>query len=117
MAVFERTREIGVLSAIGMKGSRIMAQFLAEAFLIATAGVTGGLILGGLFVAYATKYGFNIGNIGASGIMIGDTIYAHLNVQDAIALTITAYVVTLIASLYPALLAARMEPVEALHAQ
>ena len=30
MAVFERTREIGILSAIGMKGRRIMAMFLAE---------------------------------------------------------------------------------------
>jgi ABC-type lipoprotein release transport system permease subunit len=115
MAVFERTREIGILSAIGMKGRRIMAQFLAEAFLIATGGVIGGLILGGLFVAYATKYGFNIGNVGVNGIMIGDTIHAHLNIRDAIALTVTAYVITLLASLYPALLAARMEPVEALH--
>jgi ABC-type lipoprotein release transport system permease subunit len=34
-----------------------------------------------------------------------------------ISLTLTAYVITLIASLYPATLAARMEPVEALHAQ
>ncbi len=115
MAVFERTREIGILSAIGMKGGRIMAQFLAEAFLIATGGVIGGLILGGLFVAYAEKYGFPIGNVGVTGIMIGDTIYAHLNPQDAVTLTITTYVITLIASLYPALMAARMEPVEALH--
>jgi ABC-type lipoprotein release transport system permease subunit len=36
MAVFERTREIGILSAIGMKGRGIMAQFLAEATLLAT---------------------------------------------------------------------------------
>jgi ABC-type lipoprotein release transport system permease subunit len=115
MAVFERTREIGILSAIGMKGPRIMAQFLVEAFLIATGGVLGGLILGGLFVAYATTYGFNIGNVGVNGLMIGDTIHAHLNIQDAVALTITAYVITLAASLYPAMLAARMEPVEALH--
>lgn len=115
MAVFERTREIGILSAIGMKGGRIMAQFLTEAFLIATGGVAGGLVLGLLFVAYATKYGFPIGNVGVTGFLLGDTIHAYLNVQDAIYLTITAYIITLIASLYPATLAARMEPVEALH--
>jgi len=106
MAVFERTREIGILSAIGMKGRRIMAQFLAEAVLIAT---------GGLMVAYAAKYGFFIGNFGVTGMLLGDTIYAYLTVQDTISLTITTYVITLIASLYPAMLAARMEPVEALH--
>ena len=47
MAVFERTREIGILAAIGMKGRGIMAQFLAEAALLATGGVIGGLIIGG----------------------------------------------------------------------
>jgi len=50
MAVFERTREIGILAAIGMKGRGIMAQFLAEAALLATGGVIGGLIIGGAMV-------------------------------------------------------------------
>lgn len=115
MAVFERTREIGVLAAIGMKGRRIMTQFLAEAALIATGGVIGGLIFGGLLVAYAAKYGFFIGNMGLTGILLGDTIYAYLTVQDAVSLTLATYIITLIASLYPAVLAARLEPVEALH--
>jgi ABC-type lipoprotein release transport system permease subunit len=48
---------------------------------------------------------------------MGNTIYAYIRMQDAIGLTIATYVITLIASLYPARLAARMEPVEALHAQ
>jgi ABC-type lipoprotein release transport system permease subunit len=117
MAVFERTREIGVLSAIGMKSRRIMAQFLTEAGLIATAGVIGGLILGGLMVAYFTRYGFYIGNMGITGYLMKDNIYAYLTLQDTIDLTIVTYVITLLASLYPAILAARMEPVEALHAQ
>jgi len=115
MAVFERTREIGILAAIGMKGRRIMAMFLAEATLLATGGVIGGLILGGLAAAYFTKYGIYIGDYGISGILMGDTIYAYLKTQDAISLTLATYVITLIASLYPATLAARMEPVEALH--
>ena len=115
MAVFERTREIGVLAAIGMKGGRIMAQFLVEGGLLATGGVIGGLIIGGLLTAYFTKFGFYIGNLGMTGFLIGDNIYAHLTAGDTISLTITTYVITLIASLYPAWLAARMEPVEALH--
>jgi ABC-type lipoprotein release transport system permease subunit len=115
MSVFERTREIGILAAIGMKGGRIMFTFLAEAALLATGGVIGGLLLGGLAVAYFTKYGIYIGDYGVSGILMGDTIYAYLTLQDAISLSIAAYVITLVASLYPATLAARMEPVEALH--
>jgi ABC-type lipoprotein release transport system permease subunit len=118
MAVYERTREIGILSAIGMKGRRIMSAFLTEAALLATGGVIGGLILGGLITAYVGRVGLMIpATQGITGILIGDKIYPFVTSADVISLTITAYVITLIASLYPATLAARMEPVEALHAQ
>jgi ABC-type lipoprotein release transport system permease subunit len=115
MAVFERTREIGILSAIGMKGRGIMAQFLAEAALLATGGVIGGLIIGGAAVAYFTIYGIYIGDYGITGVLFEDHIYAHLTLTNTINLAIVTYIITLIASLYPARLAARMEPVEALH--
>ena len=115
MAVFERTREIGILAAIGMKGRGIMAQFLAEAALLATGGVIGGLIIGGAAVAYFTVYGIYIGDYGMTGVLFEDHIYAHLTLGNTINLTIVTYIITLIASLYPASLAARMEPVEALH--
>jgi ABC-type lipoprotein release transport system permease subunit len=115
MAVFERTREIGILAAIGMKGSGIMAQFLAEAALLATGGVIGGLIIGGALVVYFTVYGIYIGDYGISGVLFEDRIYAHLTLGNTINLVIITYVITLIASLYPAVLAARLEPVEALH--
>jgi ABC-type lipoprotein release transport system permease subunit len=117
MSVFERTREIGVLSALGMKGRRIMAMFLAESSLLAVGGIILGLILGGLVVAYFTKYGFFIGNFGVTGILIGDTIYTRLTLKDTVTLTIMAFVVTLLAGLYPAMMASRMEPVEALRAE
>ena len=115
MAVFERTREIGILAAMGMKGRGIMAQFLAEAALLATGGVIGGLILGGIMVAYFNVNGFYIGNMGITGIMFEDRIFAYLTLNNAITLAVVTYIITLVASLYPARLAARMEPVEALH--
>lgn len=114
MAVFERTREIGILSAIGMRGSRIMAQYLVEGALIATLGILGGLALGGILVWYFTVYGFYIGDMGMTGILMGDQIYAHLTLSDAVNLALAAYLITLLASLYPARIAAKMEPVEAL---
>ena len=115
MAVFERTREIGILSAIGMKGRGIMAQFLAEAALLATGGVIGGLLIGGALVAYFTVYGIYIGDYGISGVLFEDHIYAHLTLENTVNLAVITYIITLVASLYPARLAARMEPVEALH--
>lgn len=115
MAVFERTREIGILSAIGMRSRQIMSMFLAESFILAVGGVAMGLLLGGALVAYLSIYGFYIGNFGLTGILVGERIYAYFNPSDAVNLTIIAFIITLLAALYPALLAARMEPVQALH--
>lgn len=114
MAVFERTREIGILAAIGMKGRRIMAMFLAESSLLAIGGVILGVILGLLVVAYFTRYGFYIGNMGVTGILIANTIYTKLTVQDTVSLVIMSLIITLLAGLYPAFIAARMLPVDAL---
>ncbi len=115
MSVFERTREIGILSAIGMKSSQIMSMFLAESTILAVGGIVMGLILGLLMVSYATTYGFYIGNFGVTGMTLGDTIHASLTLNDAITLSVMAFIITLLAALYPAILAAHMEPVQALH--
>lgn len=115
MAVFERTREIGILAAIGMKGRGIMAQFLAEAALLATGGVIGGLIIGGALVWYFTINGFYIGDLGVTGVLFEERIYAYLTLENTIVLAVATYIITLLAALYPASLAARLEPVEALH--
>jgi ABC-type lipoprotein release transport system permease subunit len=116
MAVFERTREIGILTAIGTKGRSIMALFLVEAALLATGGVIGGWILGSLATWYFTTFGVYIADYGISGLLLGDTIHAYLTFDNMLRLGVLTYVVTIVAALYPARLAARLEPVEALHA-
>ena len=117
MSVYERTREIGILSAIGMRGGRIMMLFLAESSMLAIGGVIMGLIIGVLATLYFNVNGFYIGNMGLSGMMIADTIYAKLTVDNLINLTILTFVVTMLAGLYPAVMASRMQPVEALRAE
>lgn len=114
MAVFEQTREIGILAAIGMKGRRIMALFLAESTLLALGGILMGLVLGILIVSYLGRTGFYLGDFGISGMLIANTIYPELTTDAIVNLTIIAFIITLLAGIYPAALAARMEPVEAL---
>ena len=116
MSVFERTREIGILSAIGMKGRQIIALFLAEASLLALGGVTAGALAGWALSLYFGKVGIYFGDLGMSADMLfEDRIYTYLTPESAVNLIITAFIFTLLASLYPAWLASRMEPVEALH--
>lgn len=117
MAVFERTREIGILAALGMKGRQIIALFLSEAALLALGGVIIGLLVGWALSAYFGGVGIYFGDIGVSGMIFGDRIYPYLMLEDVINLTLTAFIVTLLASYYPAQIASRMEPVEALRAE
>ena len=116
MSVFERTREIGILTAIGMKGRQVISLFLAEASLLALGGITAGSLIGWALSAYYSKVGIYFGDLGMSSDMIlQDRIYPILTLDSAVNLIITAFLITVLASLYPARLASRMEPVEALH--
>ena len=119
MSVYERTREIGILSAIGMRGRRLLTIFLAETGFLAVGGIVLGLIIGGAFVAYFTTYGFplDMSQFGLTGILYSDKIYTQLTVKDAVQLTLMSFIVTMLAGLYPAVLASRMEPVAALRAE
>lgn len=116
MSVFERMREIGILSAIGMKGRQIVTLFLAEATLLAAGGVAFGMLVGWAVSAYFGKVGVYFGDLGMSNeMLLEDRVYPYLTFDTAVMLVITAFAITLIFSLYPAWLASRMEPVEALH--
>jgi len=119
MSVYERTREIGILTAVGMRARQVMAIFLAESGLLAVGGIVLGLLIGGAVVAYFTRFGLplNVENFGITGMLFRDKIYALLTVEDTVRLTLMTFIVTLLAGLYPAVLASRMEPVTALRAE
>jgi ABC-type lipoprotein release transport system permease subunit len=119
MAVFERTQEMGILAALGMKGRQILTMFLLEAGTLGAMGVLLGILLGGLGVLYLATIGVHIGDltqVAYSDMALPSTIYAEFAVQETIMLAIASLVITILASLYPAWLGARMEPAEALRA-
>jgi ABC-type lipoprotein release transport system permease subunit len=121
MAVFERTREMGILAALGMKGRQILAMFLLEAGTLGLAGIILGFLLGLLGVAYLATVGLPIGEAAAAGeasnmITYGNVLYARFSLPDVASLSGMELIITLLASLYPAWFAARMEPIEALRA-
>ena len=116
MAVFERIREMGILAALGMKGSQIRTMFLLEATLLGLIGIVVGIGIGCGGVAYLATAGIPVGDMGkaANGIALGTVLYARFVPGTFAALSAATLVVILLASLYPAWFAARLEPVDAL---
>jgi len=99
VSVTERTREIGVRKAIGAKRSNILLQFLTEATSLSGAGGTAGIIIGVLFgVAVNSAIGFPIA-ISVFWIVVGFLV---------------AVSVGMISGMYPAVKAAKLDPIEAL---
>jgi ABC-type lipoprotein release transport system permease subunit len=117
MAVFERIQELGILAALGMKGRQIMLMFFLEAAMLGVMGVVVGLLLGSAGVAYLAQNGIPIGDMAAAAgdIAIGSTMNARFNPSGMLSLSVWTFLITLLASLYPAWFAARLQPVDALH--
>jgi ABC-type lipoprotein release transport system permease subunit len=76
-----------------------------------------GVVLGVLACYLFNIHGFYIGGMGLTGFMVADTIFAKLTLNDTINLSILTFIVTILAGLYPAIMASRLQPVEALRAE
>jgi putative ABC transport system permease protein len=117
MAVFERTREIGLLAAMGLKRHEILGLFLLEGVLIGLLGSLVGCVLGGLVVVVIGQVGikFSIAGMGEMMALLGDRLYPTLRIDLLLERALTVAVIAALASLYPAWQASRREPAEALH--
>jgi putative ABC transport system permease protein len=103
MAVSERTAEIGLLRALGAKQKQVLTLFLGEAILLSALGGLAGLALG-VGVAQALH-------------LIFPALPVHTPWLFAVLAELTAISIGLAAGVVPAMRAARLDPVEALHAE
>jgi ABC-type lipoprotein release transport system permease subunit len=94
-----------------------LGLFLVESSILAVLGVIFGFIIGMTGIFLFNINGFNIGQMGISGILVTNTIYAKPTLADNLNLAILTFIVTLLAGLYPAIMASRMEPIAALRAE
>ena len=105
ISVLERTKEIGILRALGARKKDITRVFNAETFII---GVTSGLI--GIIIARLLLFPVNI----ILENMTGLTNVAILNPIHALILIIISVILTLIGGYIPAIMASRKDPVVSL---
>jgi lipoprotein-releasing system permease protein len=110
---------MGILAALGLKGRQIMAMFLMESAILGALGVVFGVALGSLGVYYLATEGLHIGEMAAqtaTDLAYGETMYASFQWPATIVLSIVCWLITMLASLYPAWFATRKEPIDALRA-
>ncbi|MEJ2267011.1 MAG: FtsX-like permease family protein [Anaerolineales bacterium] len=118
MAVYERTREIGLLGAMGLKPGEISLLFILEGTLMGLVGVAIGVVLGLVINATMGRVGFDYSQFSTLTeytALISGRVYPTLGVNKLLGRALTVAVIAALSALYPAREAARREPAEALH--
>jgi putative ABC transport system permease protein len=110
MAVYERIREIGTIAAIGTLPGKILSMFIIEGLCLGVLGTLRGCILGVAIVwlINTAKITFNFGQ--QTGLILSATVQP----ADLAIISLIVILVSVIASLQPAVKASRMEPIVAL---
>ena len=109
MLTAEKAKEIGILTALGMKAVNIRRIFLYEGLMIGWIGTILGTVLGVVLSLVVKKYQFV--RLPADIYYI-ETLPVKLSAGDIVAVVLVAMVITLLATIYPAHRASKLNPVE-----
>jgi ABC-type lipoprotein release transport system permease subunit len=118
MAIYERTREIGLLGAMGLKPRQIATSFILEGIMIGFVGVLAGVALGLVINLSLMRVGMDYSQFaGVTDYMalISGRVYPTLGVSKLFMRALIMLVIAALAALIPASLASRREPADALH--
>lgn len=116
MAVLERTRELGMLMAVGMKRAQVFGMIVLETVLLGLTAAPLGLLFGYLTVLYFGTYGLDLSAYSAGMEKFGlqDMVYCTLESSGYVTVTISVAITAVLAAIYPAIKAIRLKPVEAI---
>jgi ABC-type lipoprotein release transport system permease subunit len=125
MSTFERMHEFGMLLALGTRPMRIVRLIVCEAIFIGILGVAIGTVLGYGFVVGTAERGIDMASWGGEG-QVEDMAYQGLNLPlhiyprlepvDSLVGLIAVIITSMAASVWPAWIAGRLEPMEAMRA-
>ncbi|MCK8824145.1 ABC transporter permease [Fuchsiella alkaliacetigena] len=119
MIIRERTSEIGMMAALGLRGRDIMKIFILEGAFMGLIGSLLGVVGGGLITFYYSRAGLHVEAfaeaLGEMDVLIEPVFYLAFNFENLVVSFIMGVVIVTLACLYPAYQAAKLEPAAALH--
>ena len=119
MATYERIREFGILKALGATPWRILWDVAVEAIVLAAVGTVFGTILGLAGSYYLQEVGLDLsifaGTYSVGGVAFDPIWKATISAEMVYIPVVLMLIISLVACLYPAALAARLDPVRAIH--
>jgi len=116
MVVLERTKELGMLMAVGMTKRRVFLMIMLETIFLAMVGAIIGEILSVLIINYFNKSGIDLSFVaeGMESVGYAAITYPMLEGYRYIQITILVIITAILASVYPAWKALKLHPAEAL---
>ncbi len=115
MVIFERMREIGTLSALGMHGKELVRLFFLEGVVIATIGSFIGVTFGVVITEILGRVGIDFTDaMSGMDFEISSILYPEVNIPLSIFVFFYSVLIASLASMIPSKKAAKIEPVEAL---
>ena len=118
MSIFERSRELGVMLALGVSPKTIRALVFTESFYLATLAALIGLSLGGAIdwalLTYGLDFSVNGEGLSYGGVRLSPRLHGVFELSAVLMSIAALYLMTALAAIWPAVKAARVEPVEAI---
>lgn len=114
MATLQRVREIGTMRAIGARRGFVLAMVLTETVVLGLVFGTVGAALGSAFVVWLGHTGIGAGNDFLYFFFSGPRLFPGLNAGSVAGSFVVVLVVTCVSALYPAVMAAKVSPIQAM---
>jgi len=117
MAILERTREIGMMLALGTNKIKIFLLVLLETLFLTLAGTPIGVLIGWLATNYFNRNGLDLSGMGKemmSSFGFSNIIYPEFPADKILGVMLIVFATAILSCLFPAIKALRLQPVEAL---